>query len=74
MLLEDIKKIVKEIGEQDVLVTQNFGVHSTEPHIHFHIFPSLGSTRKLVSSFENIPQRKDREMNELTNYALRLKK
>lgn len=72
-LLEDIKMIVKSIGKQDVLVTQNSGVHSTEPHIHFHVFPSLGSTRKLVGSFENIPERKDREMNELTAYASRLK-
>lgn len=73
VLLEEMKKIVKHIGGQDVLVTQNTGLNSSQPHIHFHIFPSLGNTRNLVSSYENIPYREEREMSELTKYAARLK-
>jgi len=40
---------VKEVYGKDPLVVQNFGKHSTQPHIHYHIFPSDCGIRALVA-------------------------
>lgn len=71
-LLEEIKEIVKRAGKQDVLVVQNTGTHSTEPHIHFHVLPSKGNLRKLISTLEKIPERPLCSNEELTTYAKNL--
>lgn len=72
-LVEEIKRKVKEKSKIDVLMVQNSGVHSTEPHIHFHIIPSQGSFRKLVSTFEGIPARPEITDEILIEYAKNLK-
>lgn len=71
-LVEEMKELVKQKSGTDVLVVQNSGVHSTEPHIHFHVFPSKGSLRKLVSTFEGIPDRPIYTNEELATFAKEL--
>ena len=72
-LLEEIKKRVKEVSGIDVIMTQNSGKHSTEPHVHYHVVPSKGSTRKLISTYEDIPERADRPEKEWEDLAKRLR-
>ncbi|MFA6074104.1 MAG: HIT family protein [Candidatus Woesearchaeota archaeon] len=48
-------KINKTYGE-DSLILLNTGKHSSQKHLHFHIWPSKGDLRALVSGYENIPR------------------
>lgn len=72
-LVEEMKKTIKKKAKIDVLVVQNSGAHSTEPHIHFHVLPSQGSLHALVSNFENIPRRLPKSSEELTKFAEEIK-
>jgi histidine triad (HIT) family protein len=56
-LCAELKDKIKEKYEEDALIMLNTGKHSSQEHIHFHIWPSKGMLRDLVSSFEGIPKR-----------------
>ena len=40
----------------------NFGDHSTQPHIHWHILPSKGGLRTLFSASEGLIERPERSV------------
>jgi len=56
-LCAELKDKVKEKYSQDALIMLNTGKHSSQEHIHFHIWPSLGGIRDLVASLEGVPKR-----------------
>ncbi|MGV8163036.1 MAG: HIT family protein [Candidatus Nanoarchaeia archaeon] len=56
-LCSRLKDKLKEKYNEDPLIMLNTGKHSSQEHIHFHIWPSKGMLRELVSSFEGIPKR-----------------
>jgi len=38
----------------DCIITQNYGKHSSQPHIHFHILPGKGGTRDLYAQYHGV--------------------
>jgi len=57
--LEHLKQAFLKYYAEHPLIVINSGSHSTQPHLHIHLLPSKGSLRTLISSYENIPQRKE---------------
>ncbi|MGV8168502.1 MAG: HIT family protein [Candidatus Nanoarchaeia archaeon] len=58
------EKIKKKYGE-DPLILLNTGKHRSQEHLHFHIWPSQGMIRDLVSNYEKVPGRKKASEEEL---------
>ena len=56
-LITEMKELLNNTYNEDILISMNTGKHSTQEHIHFHIMPSKGSLRDLISKFENVPKR-----------------
>lgn len=57
-LLDEMQEVVEDISEESAVILKNNWKHITQPHLHFHIFPSKWYLRNLVWNFENIPERK----------------
>lgn len=58
-LIERVKLEVQERYGRGLLVVQNGSGHASEKHLHYHVFPSKGSLRTLVSSYEGVPEREE---------------
>lgn len=58
-MIEDMKRTLNDIFEEDCVVFQNSGSHSTQGHLHFHLLPSKGELREFFSALEGIPERPD---------------
>lgn len=56
--------IHKKYGE-DALVVLNRGKHATQPHLHFHIIPSKGNMRYVISNYEKIEVGKEAKIEKL---------
>ena len=64
-LVEKIKNLLKQKYEEDPLILINTGRHSSQEHIHIHVWPSKASLRELVSKYEKVPKRKKATTQEL---------
>ena len=58
-MTEKIKRASSKVFKEDAIYFQNTGNHSTEQHLHLHGLPSKGNLRKLISTFEGVPERQD---------------
>ena len=58
-LLNQMQEVVENLWDDSAVIFKNNGKHITQPHLHFHIFPSKWYLRNLVWDFENIPHRKE---------------
>ena len=54
----EIKEILFKKYNHHPILHMNFGKHSTQEHIHFHLVPSKGNLRDSMGSFENLRKRK----------------
>lgn len=63
-LLDDIQEIIEKLSDESAVILKNNWKHITQPHLHFHIFPSKWYLRNLVWNFEGIPERKQISMDE----------
>jgi len=65
-LMDKILNIIKNEFEHDPLIGLNHGSWATQEHIHFHVFPTKGGLRHLMSTFDKeVPFRKRADSNEL---------
>ena len=71
-----VKKVCKE--NEEPFLFRNYGSGITQPHIHFHVVPSKGALRDLVTALEDdVPYREnksDSEMEELTQRLVDVQK
>jgi len=58
-LIWKMEHAVRRKYGEEVLVVLNRGSHCSQEHIHFHILPSKGNMRNLVSCFEGVPYSKE---------------
>jgi len=58
-VVEQTKHLLHERYDETPIVFQNFGKHSSESHLHFHVLPSKGALRDLFASFEELPRRQE---------------
>ena len=59
LLMEEMKKRVREKMNRDVIVVQNTGKHSSQEHVHFHILPTKAGLRELFAPYHSVPIRDD---------------
>jgi diadenosine tetraphosphate (Ap4A) HIT family hydrolase len=56
-LLDEMQEVIENLTDESAVILKNNGKHITQPHLHFHIFPSKWYLRNLVGNYENIPER-----------------
>jgi len=71
-LIEEVLSILKKAYKKDSLVILNTGKHCSQEHIHFHVFPSNGGCRDLVSEYKNISSRPKRSEKDLSEQKVML--
>jgi diadenosine tetraphosphate (Ap4A) HIT family hydrolase len=77
-LCEEMQDLVKKSigGNQEPFLFRNYGKCITQSHIHFHVVPSSGCLRDLVSVYDDVKKRvsKDnKEMNRLADILIKNK-
>ncbi|MEK6899188.1 MAG: HIT domain-containing protein [Nanoarchaeota archaeon] len=58
-LIERVKNVVQEKYGEGLLVVQHGRGYASEKHLHYHVLPSKGSLRTLVSSYEGVLEREE---------------
>lgn len=56
-LLDEMQEVIENLTEESAIILKNNWKHITQPHLHFHIFPSKWYLRNLVGNYESIPER-----------------
>ena len=59
------RKRLQEVYPDDPILFMNFGEHSSQKHLHFHIIPSKSEVRKLYNLSEGSPVREKKSEDEL---------
>lgn len=54
LLIHEIKEKINELFEHSAIIEMNTGEHGSQEHLHFHILPSKGGLRRLVSKYEEV--------------------
>lgn len=64
-LVQTMEDVLGKLSGGNVMTFKNSGNGSTECHFHFHLLPSKGNLRDLISGFENIPNRELKSNDEM---------
>lgn len=73
-LIQEMENLMNEKFSEDIITFKNSGKHSTQVHLHYHLLPSKGGLRDLISTYENISKRDEipkEKYKEMKNFLIK---